>query len=55
VRWEGRSWGAGGGGFLLLLCHDGAVRRVRETVAGLGFRQMGFAFDLEGAKVLLDV
>ena len=47
--------GAGGGGFLMLLCHDGAVRRVRETVAGMGFRQMGFAFDLEGAKVLLDV
>jgi D-glycero-alpha-D-manno-heptose-7-phosphate kinase len=51
----GKIMGAGGGGFLLLLCHDGAVRRVRETVASLGFRQMGFGFDLEGAKVLLDV
>jgi D-glycero-alpha-D-manno-heptose-7-phosphate kinase len=51
----GKIMGAGGGGFLLLLCEGGAVRRVRETVAGLGFRQMGFGFDLEGAKVLLDV
>lgn len=51
----GKIMGAGGGGFLLLLCQDGAVRRVRDTVTGLGLRQMGFAFDLEGGKVLLDV
>ncbi len=51
----GKILGAGGGGFLLLLAPDSEVRQVREALAAEGLRQMGFRFDLEGAKVLLNV
>jgi D-glycero-alpha-D-manno-heptose-7-phosphate kinase len=51
----GKILGAGGGGFLLVLCGDGNSRRVREALAPEGFRPMPFGFDLEGGKVLLNV
>jgi D-glycero-alpha-D-manno-heptose-7-phosphate kinase len=52
----GKVLGAGGGGFLMLLCDgNGSRRKVRETVADLGMRYMPFTFDFEGAKVLLNV
>ncbi len=50
----GKLMGAGGGGFLMLLAEPESVRRVRESVAAEGIRQMPFKFDLEGAKTLLD-
>jgi D-glycero-alpha-D-manno-heptose-7-phosphate kinase len=51
----GKIMGAGGGGFLLLLCAPASSRRVRDAMAAEGFRPMPFDFDLEGAKVLLNV
>ena len=51
----GKIMGAGGGGFLLLLCAPASSRRVRDAMASEGFRPMPFNFDLEGAKVLLNV
>lgn len=51
----GKVMGAGGGGFLMLMAPDGCVRQVRETLAAEGLRQLPFTFDLEGAKVLLDL
>ncbi|HEY9287052.1 MAG TPA: galactokinase [Candidatus Dormibacteraeota bacterium] len=51
----GKIMGAGGGGFLLLLCDNGSVRRVRDAIKQFGLNQMAFTFEMEGAKVLLDV
>lgn len=52
----GKIMGAGGGGFLLLLlCPDTNGRHLRDAMREFGLRQMAFAFDLEGGKVLLDV
>lgn len=51
----GKVMGAGGGGFLMLLADNGRSRRVRDAMAAEGLRQMPFTFDLEGAKVLLNV
>ena len=52
----GKVLGAGGGGFLMLLCEGNTVKRnVREVVEQHGMRYMGFSFDTEGAKVLLNV
>jgi D-glycero-alpha-D-manno-heptose-7-phosphate kinase len=48
----GKITGAGGGGFLLLYCHEefqGAVTKVLEDA---GLRQMSFAFDIAGAQVV---
>lgn len=52
----GKVLGAGGGGFLMLLCPDGngTKRHIREALAEEGMRYMPFAFDHEGAKVLLN-
>lgn len=51
----GKIIGAGGGGFLMLLAPEQANRAVREAMAAKGLRYMPFAFDLEGAKVLLNL
>jgi len=50
----GKLIGAGGGGFLMFYCdnHDGA--RLRETMAAEGLREMRFAIDFEGSKVLVN-
>jgi D-glycero-alpha-D-manno-heptose-7-phosphate kinase len=51
----GKVLGAGGGGFLMLLCDaNGSRRKVREALAQFGMRYMPFTFDVEGAKVLLN-
>lgn len=52
----GKVLGAGGGGFLYLLCPDGngTKRRIREALTEEGMRYMPFTFDYEGAKVLLN-
>jgi D-glycero-alpha-D-manno-heptose-7-phosphate kinase len=51
----GKLMGAGGGGFLILLAPHEAVRRVREAVSNEGLRHVPFSFEMDGAKVLLDV
>jgi D-glycero-alpha-D-manno-heptose-7-phosphate kinase len=51
----GKVVGAGGGGFLMLLVGEDEVRKVRTAMVETGLQQMPFAFDLEGAKVLLNV
>jgi D-glycero-alpha-D-manno-heptose-7-phosphate kinase len=51
----GKITGAGGGGFMMLYCppaHQVAVTRVLE---GMGLRRLDFAFDREGAQVMLAV
>jgi D-glycero-alpha-D-manno-heptose-7-phosphate kinase len=50
----GKLLGAGGGGFLMLLCPNGSKRAVREALAEEGLHYMPFTFDFEGAKVLLN-
>jgi D-glycero-alpha-D-manno-heptose-7-phosphate kinase len=51
----GKIVGAGGGGFLLLYCSGAAKAAVREALAREGLREMPFAFDYDGAKVMLNV
>jgi D-glycero-alpha-D-manno-heptose-7-phosphate kinase len=47
----GKLIGAGGGGFLMFLCEDGA--RVRRVMADEGLEEVRFRFDFEGTKVIL--
>ena len=51
----GKLTGAGGGGFLLLYCAGPAKAAVREALAREGLREMPYAFDYDGAKVMLNV
>jgi D-glycero-alpha-D-manno-heptose-7-phosphate kinase len=51
----GKLIGAGGGGFLLLLVEQPCQRGVRMVMDGEGFRYLPTAFDMEGAKVLVDI
>lgn len=51
----GKVVGAGGGGFLLLYCPAPAKAAVRSALAREGLREMPYAFDFEGAKVMLNV
>lgn len=44
----GKITGAGGGGFLLLYCPLARRRDVRETLVGMGLREMPFSFDFTG-------
>lgn len=51
----GKLVGAGGGGFLLLYCPAPAKAALRAALTMEGLREMPFAFDFEGAKVMLNV
>ncbi len=51
----GKLIGAGGGGFLLLLAEKRCQRHLRAVMQDEGFRYMPTAFDMEGAKVLVDI
>jgi D-glycero-alpha-D-manno-heptose-7-phosphate kinase len=51
----GKIVGAGGGGFLMLYCPGGSKASVRKAMAGEGLREMQYAFDYDGAKVMLNV
>lgn len=51
----GKLVGAGGGGFLMLYCPGPAKVAVREVLGSEGLREMPFAFDFEGAKVMLNL
>ncbi|MGH9194896.1 MAG: GHMP kinase [Acidimicrobiia bacterium] len=50
----GKITGAGGGGFLLLYCQSGTAAKVTEGLEGLGLKRMDFAFDFDGARILVN-
>ena len=47
----GKLIGAGGGGFLMFLCEEGA--RVRQLMAEEGLEEVRFRFDFEGTKAVI--
>lgn len=49
----GKITGAGGGGFLMLYCHEEHQDAVRTSLEQLGLRQIRCAFEFEGTRVLL--
>ena len=51
----GKVLGAGGGGFLYLLADDRYLHQLRDKLQSIGLRHMPSSFDLEGAKVLLNL
>lgn len=51
----GKITGAGGGGFLMLYCHEQAQEAVTTALEEQGLKRMSFRFDQQGAKVLLNV
>jgi len=50
----GKITGAGGGGFLLLFCPTALQQQVRDTLAQDGVQEMAFAFDMQGAQVIVN-
>jgi D-glycero-alpha-D-manno-heptose-7-phosphate kinase len=50
----GKITGAGGGGFLMLYCHEGALPRVVAALAEEGLRRMDYCFEADGARVLFN-
>ena len=50
----GKITGAGGGGFLMLYCPAGTAARVTEGLEAQGLKRMDFAFDFDGAKILVN-
>jgi D-glycero-alpha-D-manno-heptose-7-phosphate kinase len=50
----GKITGAGGGGFLLLYCQPENQQAVRAALAAEKVQQMAFAFDVQGAKVIVN-
>jgi D-glycero-alpha-D-manno-heptose-7-phosphate kinase len=51
----GKITGAGGGGFLLLYCHEHAQESVTRSLEDHGLKRMNFRFDQQGATVVLNV
>jgi D-glycero-alpha-D-manno-heptose-7-phosphate kinase len=51
----GKIVGAGGGGFLMLYCPQGAKGAVRAALSSSGLREMPFRFDFEGAKTMVNL
>lgn len=49
----GKITGAGGGGFLMLYCHEDAQPAVTRALHALNLRRMDFNFDFDGPQVLL--
>ena len=50
----GKITGAGGGGFLLLYCEPENQEAVRSALEAEGIREMAFAFDKNGAQVIVN-
>lgn len=50
----GKITGAGGGGFLLLFCRPDRQQSVRDVLQKQGLQEMKFAFDMQGAHVLVN-
>jgi D-glycero-alpha-D-manno-heptose-7-phosphate kinase len=48
----GKITGAGGGGFLLLYCHEVYQDAVTQALEATGLRRIGFSFDTSGAQVM---
>jgi D-glycero-alpha-D-manno-heptose-7-phosphate kinase len=51
----GKLIGAGGGGFFMLYVRPQERRRVWETLAARGLRPLRFGFDLDGARIALNL
>jgi D-glycero-alpha-D-manno-heptose-7-phosphate kinase len=50
----GKVMGAGGGGFLMFYCQNGCRSRLRQAMAAEGLKELRFAVDFEGTKVLVN-
>jgi D-glycero-alpha-D-manno-heptose-7-phosphate kinase len=50
----GKITGAGGGGFLLLYCESERQEAVRAALQAEGIQEMAFAFDTNGAQVIVN-
>jgi len=50
----GKITGAGGGGFLLLYAEPACQEAVRTALQGEGLQEMAFAFDSQGAQVIVN-
>ena len=50
----GKITGAGGGGFLLLYCENDCQEAVRMALHAEGIQEMAFAFDSNGAQVIVN-
>jgi D-glycero-alpha-D-manno-heptose-7-phosphate kinase len=50
----GKITGAGGGGFLLLYCEHEHQEKVRSSLHAEGIQEMAFAFDNNGAQVIVN-
>ena len=50
----GKIAGAGGGGFMLLYCNDGAQAGITTALEALGLQRLDFRFEEGGARVLLN-
>ncbi len=50
----GKITGAGGGGFLLLYCDPEHQESLRTAMAATGVQEMAFAFDSQGAQVIVN-
>jgi D-glycero-alpha-D-manno-heptose-7-phosphate kinase len=51
----GKLIGAGGGGFFMLYTRPQERRRVWETLSARGLRPLRFRFDLDGARIALNL
>jgi D-glycero-alpha-D-manno-heptose-7-phosphate kinase len=51
----GKLMGAGGGGFFMLYTRPADKRRVIETMATRGLRQLRFRFDVDGARIVANL
>ena len=50
----GKVMGAGGGGFFVFYCPNGAKGRLREALTAEGLKEMRMGIDFEGSKVLVN-
>jgi D-glycero-alpha-D-manno-heptose-7-phosphate kinase len=50
----GKITGAGGGGFLLIYCESERQEAVRSALEQEGVQEMTFAFDFQGAQVIVN-
>lgn len=50
----GKITGAGGGGFLMLYCEPSSHESVTKALEAKGLKRMGFRFETEGARVLVN-
>jgi len=51
----GKIMGAGGGGFFMFYCENHSKACLRKAMAAQGLREMRFAIDFEGSKVLVNI